>query len=122
VEERGGDRARAEAEFREDLRDGQRVRDVRLAAPALLARVCPRGRLVCALDDRDVAARVMHAHRTDELLYAVARGRAREQPRHEAPQRTRRRGGARRHRVGHPVTSAIENPSILRLEPRLTPR
>ena len=51
VQQRGGHRRRADAEVGEDLRDRERVRDVRLAALALLALVGALGDRVRALDE-----------------------------------------------------------------------
>ena len=52
VQQRGGHGLRADAEIGEDLRHGDRVGDVRLAALALLPGVSPFGRVIGALDDR----------------------------------------------------------------------
>ena len=76
-----------EPEIGEDLRHGERVRDVRLAALPRLARVRLVGDRVGALDDRQVALGVVRAHRPQELLDVVAARRSREDARHEAPKR-----------------------------------
>ena len=52
-------RLRADAEIGEDLRDRDRMGDVRLAALALLPVVRPLGGRVRALDQRDVGLRMV---------------------------------------------------------------
>lgn len=78
VEQCGRDRPRSEAELREDLRDRERVRDVRLAALALLALVLLLGDRVGPLDDREVTLGVIRAHRADQVVEVVDPGRAGE--------------------------------------------
>jgi len=66
VEQRGGDRLRADAEVGQDLRDGERVGDVRLTALALLALVGALRDLVRPLDESPTAhreAETAKAHR-----------------------------------------------------------
>ena len=92
VQERRRDRARSEAEIREDLRDGERMRDVRLAALTRLAGVGALGDGVGALDDRQVALGMVRAHRPQELLDVIAARRPREDPRNETAKRRGLRG------------------------------
>ena len=57
VQQRGGQPLGVEAPFRQDARDGERMRDVRLARLAELAAVGGLGELERALDQRDVRRR-----------------------------------------------------------------
>ena len=90
VQQRRGERLRADAEVGEDLRDRDRMRDVRLAALAHLAGVRLLGGRVGALDEGDVGLRVVGAHRLQQAVDRAGRLRAREQARQDRAQR----GGA----------------------------
>ena len=67
VEERGGEPLRVEAPLRQDARDRERMRDVRLAGLAELAAVGRLGELERALDERDVRRRQVMAEVSGEL-------------------------------------------------------
>ena len=79
---------RAEAEVGEDLRDRDRVRDVRLAALALLPVVRLLGGRVGALDDREIGLRVVRPHRPEQRVDGTGRLRAREDARDRTAQRS----------------------------------
>ena len=90
VQQRRRDGLRSDAEVGEDLRDRDRVRDVRLAALALLALVGALGGRVRALDEREVGLRVVHPHGAHQRVDRAGRLRLREDARHQAAQRSRR--------------------------------
>ena len=67
VEQRGGEPLRVEPPLRQDARDRERMRDVRLAGLAELAAVGRVGELERALDERDVRRRQVVAEVSGEL-------------------------------------------------------
>ena len=114
VQQRRGDRLRADPEVGEDLRHRDRVRDVRLAALAQLPVVGALGGGVGALDEGDVGLRMMRAHGLEQAVDGTGRLGTREQARQQGAPRGDARGGRRcsRHlgsrclRLGHAATSA----------------
>jgi hypothetical protein len=92
VQQGGGKGLRPDPEVGEDLRHGDRVGDVRLAALAQLAGVRLVGRRVCALDQRDIRLRVV---RPDGLEQPID-GAHRLGPREQTGQDGAQRGGALR--------------------------
>ena len=76
-------------EVGEDLRDGDRVRDVRLAALAHLPGVRALGDGVGALDEPEVGLRMVRAHRADQRVDGSDGLRLGEDPRHQGAQRGR---------------------------------
>jgi hypothetical protein len=97
MEQRRGDRLRADAEIGEDLRHRNRVGNVRLAALALLPRVRALRRAVGPLDERDVRFRVMRTHRLEQAIDGTRRLR----PREDAGQQRAQCRRARRLRLRH---------------------
>lgn len=93
VEERRGDRPRSEPQVGEDLRDRERMRDVRLAALPRLTTVRLVGDRIGALEDDEVALGMVRPHRPQQLLDIIPSRRPREDPRHESSKRRCRRGG-----------------------------
>ena len=67
VQERGGKPLRVEPPLRQDARDRQRMRDVRLARLAELAAMGGVGELERALDERDIRRRQVVAEVSGEL-------------------------------------------------------
>ena len=76
VQQRGGQRRRRHAQLGEDRRDGDGVRDVRVAALAQLAAVRLLGHDVRLLDDREVGLRVVGARGLQDGLERRERGTA----------------------------------------------
>jgi hypothetical protein len=95
MQQRGRDGPGAQAEVGEDLRHGQRMRDVRLTALAHLPRVRALRNRVGPLDDREIALGVMGANRAQQLLDIVATRRPGEDPRYEPAKRRGLRGRGR---------------------------
>ncbi len=104
VQQCGSDRLRADAEVGEDLRDRDRMRDVRLAALALLARVRLLSGRVGTLDQRHVRLRVVRAHRLQQTVDGARGLRAGEDARQQCAQRCR----ARRLRLRHGVSLGFD--------------
>ena len=105
VQERRSDRLRPDAEVGEDLCDRERVRDVRLAALAGLARVRPLRHLVGALDEGDIGLGMLLPHRLGETLETTRGLRARE----DAGQERAQRRTLLLRRLGHPCASCCDS-------------
>lgn len=78
VQQCGRDRPWAESELREDLRDSERMRDVRLAALPLLPLVLLLRDGVGPFDDREITLRVIRADGADQVVEIVDPRRAGE--------------------------------------------
>ena len=87
VQKRSGNRHRGNAEFCKNLCDRNRVGDVGLAAATFLAAVCPLSHGIGAFNHREVGFGPAAAHGTDQLIHRTRSTSAREDARHQTPQR-----------------------------------
>ena len=115
VMQQGGRKClRSDSQFSQNLGHGDRVRDVRLTALALLSPVRLLRGHIRALEQRDIGLGMMRADRLDEPVYRARRLCARE----DAGQQGAQRGGALRC-LGHTTTSCCNSkPLRFSLRPR----